>query len=84
MKNPCIILEGVVCQGRYSDCRMFCPREIFSYWREIWLERVDPSDIPPVGRREPRTDLDSIGVASFAEVCRIDLALESHGIWDAD
>jgi hypothetical protein len=40
MKNPCIILEDVYCQGRYSECRMFCAREIFSYWREIWLERT--------------------------------------------
>lgn len=40
MKNPCIILENVVCQARYSDCRMFCPREIYPYWREVWLERV--------------------------------------------
>ena len=39
--NPCIILKDVVCQGRYSDCRMFCPRAIHSYWREIWLQRVD-------------------------------------------
>lgn len=41
MKNESIILEGVYCQARYSDCRMFCPRSIYSYWREIWLERVD-------------------------------------------
>ena len=41
MKDPCIILEGVVCKGRYSDYRMFCPRELYPYWREIWLERVD-------------------------------------------
>lgn len=40
MKNPCIILEGVVCEGRYSECRIFCPRAIYPYWREIWLERV--------------------------------------------
>ncbi len=40
MKNACIILEGVFCQSRYSHCRMFCPRSIYSYWREIWLERV--------------------------------------------
>jgi hypothetical protein len=42
-KNPCIILEGVVCEARYSECRLFCPREIYSYWREIWLERVSES-----------------------------------------
>jgi hypothetical protein len=40
-KNPCIILDGAVCQSRYSECRLFCPRSIYTYWREIWLERVD-------------------------------------------
>jgi len=40
MKNPCIILESVVCEARYSNCRMFCPRSIYPYWREIWLERI--------------------------------------------
>jgi hypothetical protein len=41
MKTPCVILDSVVCQSRFSDCRMFCPRSIYSYWREIWLERVN-------------------------------------------
>lgn len=41
IKNPCIILDSVVCQSRYSACRMFCPRSIYSYWREIWLDRVE-------------------------------------------
>ncbi len=41
MKTPSIMLEGVFCESRYSECRMFCPRSIPSYWREIWLERVD-------------------------------------------
>jgi hypothetical protein len=40
IKNRCIILEDVACQGRYSQCRMLCPRSILSWWREIWLERV--------------------------------------------
>jgi len=40
MKNPCIVLDSVFCQSRYSGCRMFCPRGIYSYWREIWLERA--------------------------------------------
>lgn len=43
MKNPCVILDSVVCQSKYSGCRMFCPRSIYSYWREIWLERVEPA-----------------------------------------
>ena len=50
MKSPCIILDSVVCQSRYSYCRMFCPRAIYSYWREIWLERVEPE-----GHDEPST-----------------------------
>src|SRR5579871_3415882 len=43
-KNPCIILEGGICQSRYSECRLFCPRSIYAYWREVWLERVPESD----------------------------------------
>jgi hypothetical protein len=41
-RNPCIMLDSVICQSRYSYCRMFCPRSIYSYWREIWLERIAP------------------------------------------
>jgi hypothetical protein len=40
MKQPCIMLEGVVCNAEYARCRLNCPRAIPSYWREIWLERV--------------------------------------------
>jgi hypothetical protein len=40
MKTPAVILDGVVCVSRYSECRFFCPREIYPYWREIWLERA--------------------------------------------
>ena len=40
MKNPCIILDTVVCQARYSPCRMLCPKSMYPYWREIWLDRV--------------------------------------------
>jgi hypothetical protein len=40
MKTPAVILEGVWCQSRYSNCRMFCPRSIYSWWREVWLERA--------------------------------------------
>jgi hypothetical protein len=37
LKNPCIVLEGVVCT---ADYHRLCPRGIYPYWREIWLERV--------------------------------------------
>lgn len=40
-KNPCISLEGGVCSGEFSTGRWFCPRKIFSYFRECWLERVE-------------------------------------------
>jgi len=52
-KNECIILEGVVCESRYSDRRYFCPRAIYSYWREIWLERVDKADEPELAACAP-------------------------------
>ena len=41
LKTDAIILESVTCQARYSHCRTFCPRSIFPYWREIWLERLN-------------------------------------------
>ena len=46
LKNDCIILDGVTCQSRYiNNCRRFCPRAVYLYFREIWLERVDqPTD----------------------------------------
>ena len=42
IKNSCIILNDVYCRGDMSKYRLFCPRAIYSYWREIWLERVEP------------------------------------------
>jgi hypothetical protein len=37
LPRDCIVLEGVVCQ---ADYHRFCPRGIYQYWRELWLERV--------------------------------------------
>ena len=56
MKGACIILDTVVCQARYSPCRMFCPRGIYQYWREIWLERV-PSNSIRANPSEDRLDV---------------------------
>lgn len=41
MKSPCIVLEGVSCRAHYSKARLFCPRAITHYWREIWLRKLD-------------------------------------------
>lgn len=38
MQNPCIVLDGVFCEGVYHRN---CPREFPPFWREVWLERVD-------------------------------------------
>jgi len=40
MKTPAVILDGVYCQSRYSENRVLCPRGIYAWWREVWLERV--------------------------------------------
>jgi hypothetical protein len=55
MKTPCVILDSVICRSRYSECRLFCPRSIYPYWREIWLERVEANSAEdPAGRDEER------------------------------
>jgi hypothetical protein len=43
MKTPAVILDGVYCKASYSHDRLLCPRGIFSWWREGWLERVTAS-----------------------------------------
>jgi hypothetical protein len=48
-----VILDGVVCSGNLSTNRMFCPRAVYPYWREIWLQRADQPD--PDGSPESRT-----------------------------
>ncbi len=42
LKNSCIVLEGAGCHGRFTN-PINCPRALPPYWREIWLERVDPA-----------------------------------------
>jgi len=41
MKNPCIVLEDVICEGVYHAN---CPRAFLPFWREIWLERVEAGE----------------------------------------
>lgn len=38
--NGCVVLEGATCHGMLSRERLFCPRSINLYWREIWLKRA--------------------------------------------
>jgi hypothetical protein len=49
LHSDCLILDDVVCGARYHR---FCPRQIYPYWREIWLTRVSaPMDIASAGER---------------------------------
>jgi hypothetical protein len=49
LKNEAVTLDGVVCSGDLSLRRWFCPRAIYPFWRECWLERVEPAIQPAAG-----------------------------------
>jgi hypothetical protein len=54
MKQPCLTLEGVVCNAHYAMCRLNCPRAIPSYWRDLWLQRVPAPEGARNGEELPR------------------------------
>jgi hypothetical protein len=43
LKGNNLILEGAWCASRYSRRRRHCPRAIYTFWREDWLERTEPT-----------------------------------------
>ncbi|WP_280154010.1 hypothetical protein [Piscinibacter sp. XHJ-5] len=47
MKSACIQLEDVYCRAECTPMRLACPRASNTYWREIWLRRVDGPETPP-------------------------------------
>ena len=65
MKTPCIILSNVVCM---ADFHRSCPRKIYAYWREIWLERV-PEPSGPIASSLPAA---SLATGSSQRVGRFD------------
>ncbi len=56
LSRDCIILEGTHCRAEYSHKRLFCPRGLYPFWREIWLRRVT----------EPGADATSISTVPSA------------------
>jgi hypothetical protein len=42
--GKCVILDGVVCKGAE---RRFCPRMVYTYWRDIWLTKVGAPENGP-------------------------------------
>jgi len=53
--NSCIMLDGVYCRGETTEGRLFCPRAIYAYWREIWLERVPAPSFTLSGSQKSAT-----------------------------
>jgi hypothetical protein len=47
LKSDAYILDGVVCESYRSDGRWLCPRAIYSWWREAWLEPLDGEGANP-------------------------------------
>jgi hypothetical protein len=40
-KTACITLEGLVCSGDRATRVWFCRKDLYPFWREAWLRRVD-------------------------------------------
>ncbi len=46
LKNEALLLTGAFCTGELNPARWLCPRGIYAFWRECWLERVDAASVP--------------------------------------
>lgn len=55
LPGECIILDGAICGSRYSERRLFCPRSLYPFWREIWLKRVEEAEVSPTKFGSPAT-----------------------------
>lgn len=44
LPDSCLVLDRVTCRGIFSRDRLFCPRNTYAYWREIWLKRIQEAD----------------------------------------
>lgn len=60
MKTPAVILQGATCKALYSGQRMFCPRSIHMWWREIWLERASIDASPAADMPTPACALGDV------------------------
>ncbi len=46
LKSDAYLIDGFTCSGDYSTKRWFCPRAIYAWWREDWLEPLATGDEP--------------------------------------
>lgn len=75
MKTPGVILDAAWCRSFYSERRAFCPRAIYAWWREAWLERAPEgaalsATCPRTRallRMQPAEDVEGAGVGSTGE-----------------
>jgi hypothetical protein len=65
LKTRSVTLESVVCSGERSVSRWFCSREIYPYWREAWLERVEGAVSDP---DQPATSVGEVEAAGSRPV----------------
>jgi hypothetical protein len=47
LASDAYILDGVVCEGYRSSGRWLCPRAIYPWWREAWLQPVETDSTDP-------------------------------------
>ncbi|MBV9816744.1 MAG: hypothetical protein JOZ07_00175 [Solirubrobacterales bacterium] len=48
LKTDCVVLQDVVCR---ADYHRLCTRKTYSFWREVWLERVSPEEVAAMSER---------------------------------
>jgi hypothetical protein len=51
IRKDCVILEGAYCRGELTQNQWYCPRQIYPFWRDAWLRRVEESDRTRVAGR---------------------------------
>jgi hypothetical protein len=61
LSGNCVILEGVVCTGKM---KRFCPRMVYTYWRDIWLTKVVEAAPVRAQEQKPVDDQTDYGTAA--------------------
>jgi hypothetical protein len=45
LRSDAYLLGGCTCSGDHAPKRWFCPREVYAYWREAWLEPLADGEV---------------------------------------
>lgn len=53
LASDCYILDNVVCESSRSEGRWFCPRAIYPWWRECWLQPLEDERVDPAAEARP-------------------------------